>query len=240
MQKSRSAQRQPITFALLGSFVALAGCASSATQVDLPSGQAAYQVIQGPSVPAPTEYLLAAQDVVNLKVLNEPDISDAQLRVDDYGNVQVPLIGQIKAAGRPVPEVSEEVRQRLAASYIRSPRVSISVVEPAKRTVTVEGEVKTPGVYEIDRSFTLLSALARAESTTTVAKLDEVIIFRTVNGQRMAAKFNLRDIRGGAAPDPTIVNGDVVVVASSGNRVLVDHLEKLVAPVVTGLFYLIR
>lgn len=240
MHKTRSAHRQPITFALLGTFVALAGCASSASQVDLPSGAAAYEAIQGPSVPAPTEYLLAAQDVVNLKVLNEPDISDAQLRVDDYGNVQVPLIGQIKAAGRPVPEVTEEVRQRLAASYIRSPQVSISVVEPAKRTVTVEGEVKTPGVYEIDRSFTLLSALARAESTTTVAKLDEVIIFRTVDGKRMAAKFNLRDIRGGASPDPTIINGDVVVVASSGNRVLVDHLEKLVAPVVTGVFYLIR
>lgn len=219
MQISRLALRQPQAFALLGVTVALAGCASTADMTQLPSGQAAYDTIgdvQG--IPAPSEYLLAPQDVVNLKVLNEPDISDPQLRLDNHGNLQVPLIGEVKAAGRPVPDVSREIRQRLAQTYIRSPEVSMSVVEPAKRMVSVEGEVKMPGVYELTTNTTLLGALAQAQSPLVTAKLDQVAIFRTINGQRMAARFNLNDIRSGLSPDPSIVDGDVVVVGFSRTK----------------------
>lgn len=216
MQISRLALRQPQALALLGVSMALTGCASSTNMSALPSGQAAYDTIGGgEGIPAPSEYLLAPQDVVNLKVLNEPDISDPQLRIDNYGNLQVPLIGEVKAAGRPVPAVSTEIRQRLAQTYVRSPEVSISVVEPAKRVVSVEGEVKMPGVYELTTNTTLLGALAQAQSPLVTAKLDQVAIFRTINGQRMAARFNIKDIRSGISPDPIIMDGDVVVVGFS-------------------------
>ena len=204
--------------AVVGSCVVLGACASSATKVDLPTGNAAYQAIAPESIPAPTEYIITQSDVFKLQVFGEPDISNDSLRVDQAGNVQVALIGSVKAAGRTPTEVSKEIADRLGKTYIIDPKVNLALLEPAKRFVTVEGEVNKPGVFDLENSFTLLSALAAAGSPTPSAKLDQVIVFRTINGQRMAGRFNLRDIRGGAAPDPTIMSNDVVMVGYSNAR----------------------
>jgi len=103
----------------------------------------------------------------------------------------------------------------LGRKYLKNPQVAISVDEAAPRFVSVEGEVKVPGVYELTSNTTLLGALARAQSPLVTAKLDQVVIFRTINGQRMAARFDLKDIRGGVSPDPIVMDGDVVVVGFS-------------------------
>ena len=60
-----------------------------------------------------------------------------------------------------------------------------------------------------------MEALALAQGPTRVAALDEALIFRTVNGQRMAARFNVREIGRGYAEDPEIQGRDVVVVGHS-------------------------
>jgi polysaccharide export outer membrane protein len=57
-----------------------------------------------------------------------------------------------------------------------------------------------------------------AQSPTRIARLDETVIFRTVNGQRMAARFDLKRIRAGLDPDPQILGGDVVVVGFSSAK----------------------
>ena len=50
------------------------------------------------------------------------------------------------------------------------------------------------------------------------AKLDEVLVFRTVNGERLGGRFDLTEIRSGRMPDPLIFPGDVVVVGFSSLR----------------------
>jgi polysaccharide export outer membrane protein len=57
-----------------------------------------------------------------------------------------------------------------------------------------------------------------AQSPTRIAKLDDTVIFRTVDGQRMAARFDLKRIRAGLDPDPKIIGGDVVVVGFSSSK----------------------
>ncbi len=135
--------------------------------------------------------------------------------VDEAGSIQLPLIGQIDAQGLTAVGLSEVITDRLGARYIRDPRVVVQVVQRTARYVTVEGQVREPGVYEVDREDTLLSALARARSPTDVAKLNEIVVFRKVNGSRLGAVFNLEDIRTGRAPDPQIIGGDTVVVGFS-------------------------
>ncbi|HEU4612548.1 MAG TPA: hypothetical protein VFS15_10740, partial [Kofleriaceae bacterium] len=71
---------------------------------------------------------------------------------------------------------------------------------------------KQPGVYAINGTSTLLSALAQAQSPTDVAKLDQVVIFRNINGRRAGAVFDVAAIREGRAPDPEVLGGDVIVV----------------------------
>ncbi len=210
---TRLAKLQALTVLLIA--VTLGGCASSRMQA-VPVGEAAYQIVPpaDPNAP-PASYIIVPNDVLNLQVFQEPDLSNEELQVDNVGNIQMPLLGQIQAAGRSPPELAADIALRLSQRYIVNPQVVVSVAEAAKRFVAVEGQVEKPGVYEIDREYTLLSAIARAESPTDVAKLDEVVVFRTVNGQRMGARFDLRDVRAGLAPDPQILGGDVVVVGFS-------------------------
>lgn len=209
---------------VLASF-ALTACSSTTSNPNLPQGPAAYQVIPA-TVPVPTVYPLRPKDKLTLRVFGEPDISQGELRVDDVGLIQVPLIGSVKAEGRSTDDLSSEIASRLGSRYLRNPQVTVSVKETAPSYVSVEGEVEKPGVYEIDGRTTLLAALARAESPTTTAKLNEIVVFRTINEQRMVARFNLKEIRLGLSPDPMILDGDVVMVGYSRSKGLWQDILK--------------
>lgn len=196
--------------------IALSGCQRSLQSAGLPTGQAAYEIAPPADTAAkPQAYRIGPGDSISVSVFQEPDLSNDKLQVDDVGRIQLPLAGDILAAGLTAPELSAVIAERLGRDYIRHPQVVVSVVSTREQSVAVEGEVKMPGVYKVTPGDTLLSAIARAQSPTNVARLDEVIVFRTVNGRRMGARFDLSQIRGGQAADPQILGGDVIVVGFS-------------------------
>lgn len=195
--------------------IAVAGC-STPHSPDLVSGPSAYAVMPASDPNAvPVDYVIGPDDQISVQVFQEPDLSSDKIKVDNVGNIQIQLIGQVEAAGRTAPQLAQEIAARLGQRFLVNPQVVVSVVQPAAHFFTVEGQVKRPGIYEIGDDFTLLSAIARAESTTQIAKLNEVIIFRDVQGKRMGAVFNLTDIRKGRAPDPQLLAGDKIVVGFS-------------------------
>lgn len=189
----------------------LAACAT--TPSNLPDGAAAYENFPAVEERSGIEdYRVGPLDVLNIRVFQEPDLTFEEVTVDAGGSLQFPLIGDVPAAGMTASELSDELERRLGARFLRDPQVAVSVVLARSQQVTVEGQVEDPGVYDIAGPTTLLGALARAKSPTQVAALDEIVVFRTVDGQRMGARFDLRRIRNGLDPDPQILGGDVVVV----------------------------
>lgn len=202
------------TFLLLAS-ANLAAC-SSQLYNSLPTRDAAYALIPPiDKAVAPKEYLIAPGDVVSLSVFGEPDLRFDKLPVDDAGFIQVPLAGPVHVATLTPAQASTLIATTLGARFLRSPDVTLNVIEQTGQTVTVEGQVMKAGSYPVDSQTTLLGAIALAQSPTRIAKLDEVIVFRTVNNQRMAARFDLGRIRAGKDPDPQVLGGDVVVVGFS-------------------------
>lgn len=192
----------------------LAGCQTRAAS--LPTGDAAYEVMSpGLADGRPLDYRIGPLDVLAVTVFREPDLTAKDLQVDAGGNLVFPLIGSVAAAGKSANELSAEIARRLDERYLRNPQVSVVITSSVSQRVVVEGNVNEPGVYEIGGNATLLEALARAKSPTRVAKLDEVVIFRVVDGKRMGAVFDVAQIRNGGAPDPRIVGGDTVVVGFS-------------------------
>ncbi|WP_244017285.1 polysaccharide biosynthesis/export family protein [Novosphingobium organovorum] len=189
----------------------------------MPEGEAAYKVIPV-EVAQPTHYLVRPLDILSVRVFNEPEISSDDQTVNEVGEIQVPLAGSITAAGKTVTQISTEIASRLGSKYIVDPQVTVSVKQAAPRYASVEGEVNKPGVYEISNDATLLSTIARASSPTDTAHLSEVVVFRTVNGQRLVARFNLKDIRTGVSPDPRILDGDTVMIGYSATRGLVEDI----------------
>ena len=160
-----------------------------------------------------TTYRVGPFDRLTITVFNEPTLSFQDIPVDAEGRFDYPLIGTVDAAGLTTEELTREIKTRLDQEFYRDSRVTVFVTNSASRFIVVEGNVEEPGRYELSGGrASLLEVIALAKSPTRVAKLDEVMVFRTVNGERYGAVFNLDDIRNGAADDPVLRGGDVVVV----------------------------
>ncbi len=227
-----------VAFAMVAAIaLGTTGCATGGSNV-LPSGTAAYDTIPVRASSEADDQVLRPGDRLAIRVLGEPELTSDQYRVDGNGYVQVPLAGEIKAGGLAPAAFRDELTQRLGSRYIRNPQVAVSVIERRTTTFAVEGDVREPGVFEATANSTLLSAIAQAKSPTEVARLDEVMIFRMVNEQRMGARFDLNDIRKGRAADPQIIAGDTVVV---GHSALKDAWQQfLKAAPAFNLFYIFR
>ncbi|MBA3669285.1 MAG: polysaccharide export protein [Sphingomonas sp.] len=193
---------------------ALGGCHSVSPMVAVGPAAIATTGIANPEL-MPGAYLLGPADELRVDVLYEPELTLQPIRIDTNGEIQVPLIGKVQAAGKTAAQLASEIQEQLGASYLRNPRVVVNVTDYARQNVTVEGDVETPGVYRVQGTSSLLQAIALAHGPKRTAKLDEVIVFRTVNGQRAAGRFDLRRIRYGYEPDPLILGGDRVVVGYS-------------------------
>lgn len=216
--------------------LALCACGTSRTK-DIPQGAAA--LAEFPPAPAATAplaaYRLGPLDELSVNVFREPDLSVERAVVDLAGNINLPLVGPVRAVGRTAEEIDGELEQRLNARYLRDARVSVAVTKATSYTFTIEGEVRQPGTYAIPGRLTLLQAVAAGGGVTERARLSEVIVFRTVEGKRYAARFDLRDVRAGLMADPELQVGDVVVVNfSAGQQLYRDLLQ--VAPGLGGIF----
>lgn len=202
-----------VTVAASLTAVLLGGCTPKA---NLPTGQAAYQIFTPANgVTELEEYTILPFDRVSVNVYREPDLSIADVEVDSSGKFAVPLIGAVTAAGLTTTQLAESIREQLAGRYVKDPRVSVNVITAASRRIIVEGSVNQPGVYDFKGETTLLGALALARGPTQVAALDEVAIFRRLEGQVYAAKFDVGKIRRGEQPDPELNPNDTVVVGFS-------------------------
>jgi len=197
----------------------IASCASNNVGARLANGTMAYNVVPtATSNVAPAEYRIGPLDALDITVLQEPDLSIKADPVDAFGNVNLPLVGDVKASGKTASELSKEVAGLFSRDYLKNPQVSVVVAKPVAQKVTLQGEVTEPGVYPIEGPTTLLGALSLAKGETQIAALNDVVVFRTVNGQRSGAVFDVGQIRSGQAPDPQIRSNDLIIVGYSGSR----------------------
>ncbi len=201
--------------AALAISVCLTGCESHLYD-HLPAQAAAYKIIPPIEDSRPIErYQITPGEELTYAVLGEPDMAVQKLIVDDAGFIEVPLAGAIKVGGLSTNEAKHQIEAILGARYIKYPDVTLNITNPMPHLVSIEGEVTQPGSYPITRDTTLLGALALARSPTNKARLSEIVIFRTVDGKRMVARFNVTRIRTGLDADPQILSGDVVMVGLS-------------------------
>ena len=201
----------------------------------MPAGPAAYDAIADRPVVSPSAYALQPGDKISVNVYQEEELSQRELLIDEAGMISLPLVGDVQASGMTTGQLSRAIESAYGRGFLRYPQANVLLLEARPRTVSVEGQVKDAGVYEIQPGYTLLSALALAGSPTLEAKLDEVLVFRTVDGQRMGGRFDLTEVRAGRMADPQLIAGDVIVVGYSRSQGLYQDLLR-VAPSVLGTF----
>ena len=212
----------PFSAALI--LLLVAGCS------DTRGGPIPYdQTLAAPDTPSlavlKSNYKIAPMDKLTVKVFKSDDIS-GDYDVDLTGHISLPLVGEVEAANITTAELDQRLTEKLGAKYLEHPDVSVSIKQSAGRLVTIDGAVKDSGSFPIMGSMSLLQAVALAKGTTEDANARRVAIFRTINGKRQAAAFDLVSIRRGEAPDPPVYAGDIVVVDGSS----VKATEKKILP----------
>ena len=100
--------------------------------------------------------------------------------------------------------------------------------------MTLGGAVKKPGIYPITGKTTLLQAIAMAEGVTDLADLGAVVLFRTIDGKRAAAVYDINEITGGRMADPQVYGDDIVMIEQSGSKTIFRRIIESVP--VLGVF----
>jgi polysaccharide biosynthesis/export protein len=184
------------------------------------------------ATPGSNAYKIGPLDVLDVSVFKVPDLSKS-VQVADSGSINLPLVGEIQAAGKTAQDIERDLTSKLGAKYLQSPQVTVFVKEYNSQRVTIEGSVKRPGVYPIKGKSSLLQFIATAEGFDANSD-SSVLVFRTTDGKRTAAKFEVSEIRAGNVQDPTIQSGDVIVASSSAMKETINGLLKLIPAV--GMF----
>jgi polysaccharide biosynthesis/export protein len=204
----------------VGMLALLSGCVSEGRGGKIPYEPPGFVA---PDQASPTQvldddYRISPFDTLKVNVFQVPDLS-GDFEVDLTGNIAMPLIGNVKAVGLTTNELDQRITQALSAKYLQNPDVSVGVKKSSSRLITVEGSVRSPGVFDASNThLTLLQVVAMAHGTDDDANPHRIAVFRQIQGQRMAAAFDLVDIRRGKAEDPRIYSGDIVVVDGSKVR----------------------
>ena len=164
-----------------------------------------------------TDYRLGAQDLIEVSVFGVEDLSKT-VRVNSNGQISLPLVGSVMAGGRSIPELETELAKRYADGYLQRPQVTVFVKEFSSQRVTLEGAVVKPGIYPLTGKTTLLQAVAVAGGLEPLADLEGIVLFRQIEGKKMAAGYSMRALRSGAVEDPQLYGDDIVVVEQSGSK----------------------
>jgi polysaccharide export outer membrane protein len=160
---------------------------------------------------------IGALDTVAIKVFQVESLS-GEFKVDQAGKIDYPLLGSVQAQGRTTSELGQQLAASLSQKYLQSPNVQVAIKERAEQTITVDGSVHQPGQFIIKGPTTLLQAVAMARGASEDANPSRVIVFRTINGERMAGAFDLQDIRRAKSEDPAIYGNDIIIVDGSRAR----------------------
>jgi len=192
------------------------------------SAQAVAQPPVDPSkataAPAPTlapsmDYVVGAQDLLKITIYGEPLLSGA-IRVDNDGSFPFQYLDRVKAEGLTTAQIEKVLRDRLGDGYLRSPQVSVEVIEYRSQSVFVTGEVRLPNKYSLPGNSTLMDVLTLAGSVTSNAGTWVQITHARAGvkglGPAVTAEYdvrvNLRDIQTGKAQNIQVQDGDTIFV----------------------------
>ncbi|NQX93318.1 MAG: polysaccharide export protein [Erythrobacter sp.] len=238
MIKERSG-RAAILTGLALSALALSACSTSRSIGGAPN----LEVRQG-DLPPPTAADLYAKsdfggirpfDTLTIDVFGVQELSQRRVRVDANGEIAFPLVGNVPVAGLATSEISRLLEDRLKGQFVRNPQVTTNLEASENSTFTVYGQVRQPGVFPIVGEGTLLKAVATARGLAEYGDSREVIVFRTVAGERLATLYNMDAISRGAYADPRIYPNDTIVVGDSKARRLFDDIVGVATILVTPL-----
>lgn len=164
--------------------------------------------------PAPTEdgYVIGIGDALSVQVWEQEKMS-SHVRVRSDGQVSLPFLNDVPAAGLTPVRLARDLEGRLKA-FIVTPRVVVAVDEARPLSVSVLGQVAEPGLHNLSPGAGVAQALAAAGGLKDFAKKDRIFVVRQVGAEPQRIRMTWNDVTSGqgAAGRLRLRTGDVVVV----------------------------
>lgn len=209
-------------FAGLAAAIALSGCATDRTYGSAPG----IEIAQLEELPAPrieNLYVIGPQESLEIEVVGAERLSGTYL-TDGLGRISFPLLGVLEIDGLAPSEAAQLIANSLRGTYLLNPEVRVLPSELPPRTVSVGGQVNKPGEYPVPVRQSLLRVVNQAGGLAEYANLQDVLVLRTVAGQRYIGAYNIQAIQRGNYADPTLYPNDVVIVGDSPARRRLDNI----------------
>ena len=162
-------------------------------------------------------------DLIEVNVYGMDKLSRT-VQVDSAGNISLPLVNAVRAAGESLSGLERNVTAAYGR-YLQSPSVTLSLKDSPARRVTVDGQVVRPGNYSVNERSTLSEAIADAGGVNNIGDQAKIFVYRNVDGRRYVANYSMADIRANARPVPRIYGRDTVIVFSSTARVAWQNVK---------------
>jgi polysaccharide export outer membrane protein len=188
------------------------GLALGAVVAGACAAEQAYVWVQDLPASRPTrDARIGAGDTIFVEVQEQPAMT-GEFQVRDDGMYLQPTLGSVRVEGLTAPEATRVVSARLTQIVV-TPRVSVSIVRSRPIRVSVAGEVRTPGNYELDRNRGVVGALTAAGWLTDYAHDDRIFVVRR-GGAGARIRFRLADLKAAEprASEFHLLEGDLVLV----------------------------
>ena len=165
-----------------------------------------------PSFGQSTETLLIGPgDLISITVFDTPEMNE-EIRVNDSGDVRLQLVGDVKVSGQTASGAAKLIEEALIShSIMKAPQVTVKIKDFATQNVSILGEVKNPGPYEITTSQTVLKVIAMAGGLNDTA--DRKITIQRHDHPDQRVEYYMTNNADLAAQTAVMVNpGDTVIV----------------------------
>ena len=180
---------------------------------------------EAPSGPSAHALQISAGDLLDLNVFDTPELS-TKLRVDENGNVSMPLAGGLPVSGMTAEQARLAIEARLRETDIlKDPHVSVTVLEYATQGVTVAGEVRNPGIYPLLGAHGLLDLISAAGGATPNAGKAVTVTHRSDPGHPVVTEVDSKP--GSTAGFSVDVRpGDTIMVSHAGIVYVMGDVSK--------------
>jgi polysaccharide export outer membrane protein len=157
-------------------------------------------------------YVIGAQDVLDINVWKEPEVSRV-VPVRPDGKISLPLLNDVPAAGLTPSQLAAQITVSLK-KYVTSPQVTVIVTTINSQRIYIIGEVTRPGAFPMLPGMNVLQGLSSAGGFTQFAKVKSIYVLRMENGKQQKYPVNYKDVVSGKHPDQDISlrAGDTIVV----------------------------
>ena len=184
---------------------------------------------------ADNDYIMCPGDQLQVVVYRHTDIS-SPLNSTPYivrpdGKVTFPLIGDIDVTGKTVTEFTRQLEASLA-EYLVRPQVSVNILKLGTTRVYVLGEVKKPGLYELEKSHRVLDALGKAEGFTEKAAKKKIFLIRKGAEEPELVNINNFLKKSDQSQNYVLNEGDCLYLTSNGKI----NIVRDIMPFVNGAY----